>query len=123
MGRVVGFASFYSNPSLGVPPKIFVIIEQFDSLAAAEEFYDYPFKPEFRNYGYESKVLNLEGADEARIRWKRDLEGETKDTYTVVVEFRYYNMYVIVETTGVLDNFPAAYAKIGAKTIIEILGR
>jgi hypothetical protein len=121
MGRVVGFATFYECNDSVKPPSFFVIVEQFDTLGGAVEFYDHDFPPEFRSYAYEAETIDLKEADQARVRSKHDLEGESKETYTAVVEFRYRNMFGTVEATGTPDQYPEYYASSAVSVIIDLI--
>ena len=119
MGRIVGVASHYECTPENTTPQIFIIVETFEDEAGAVEFFNYDFPPEFRQYNFESQEIDIPGADQARIRWQYELEGYEEDFFKVMVEFQTADLVGIIHTTGILDNFPAATAKTGARFIVE----
>lgn len=121
MGRIVGVGTFYTCTPENTTPQIFVFFEEFKDEAGAVAFYQHPFPPEFRQNVFEAKDLELPIANQARIRWNYDVEGESEETFQVIVEFQVFKWVGTIHTTGILDNFPAATAKTGARFMMENL--
>ncbi len=121
MGRITGCANFYTQQDW--PDKIteyFILIEQFDSIQGAIDFYEYDFPAEFRNNAYEAEPTELGAAHQARVRRKMDLPDQP-DNMVAFVEFRYNNMVVFVRGTGPSMGFPLAYTKRAASLVLDNL--
>jgi len=109
-GRADGYLRIYNLKAAGAagaPAHFVLLVERFETVAGAEEFWNYDFTGAFRAYARQAHPIALSGppkedlsaADAARLS-EFNGGGDTPFAHEKYLEYRYRNVQVLVGAAG-----------------------